>query len=65
MVSKVEVDFHAGFIQEVPGFDVELAFGGYLHQKHHGSAVDLVRVEAKHARDGCVLWAENNCILPN
>jgi len=33
LVPNVEVSFHIGFIQEVAGFGVELAFGGYLPQK--------------------------------
>ena len=33
IVSNAEVSFHVGFIQEVAGFGVELAFRGYLPQK--------------------------------
>jgi len=58
----LEVSFHVGFIQEVAGFGVELAFGGYLPQKHHPSAVDDAREDARRARDGCVLWAAKQTI---
>ena len=34
IMSNVDVSFHVGFIQELAGFGVELAFRGYLPQKN-------------------------------
>ena len=37
-------------------------FEGIYLKKHHRSAVDLARQDARRAKDGCVLWAAKKAV---
>ena len=65
-VQRAEVSFHVGFIQEVAGFGVELAFRGYLPQKT--SSISRRSCETgreTRERRVCVVGCKKNGILRN
>jgi len=63
IVSNAEVSFHDGFIQEVAGSGVELAFRGYLTQKTSWiSRRSCETGHEKRERRVCVLWAAKKAV---